>query len=92
MALQVFRAKAGANIIRCEVCHSCKLQENMFARRSLLLGCIRKLFLGPYKGNLLFTVDLFKKADVKLGTCCLFIGLAMAVMFESYSPPLNHPV
>ena len=35
--------------------------------------------MGPYKGNLLFMVDLFKKAEVKLGRCCLFIGLAMAV-------------
>ena len=35
--------------------------------------------MGPYKGNLLFTVDLFKKAEVKLGRACLFIGLAMTV-------------
>ena len=41
-ALQVFRAKAGANNIKCEVCHSCKLQENVFTRPSLLMGCIRK--------------------------------------------------
>ena len=46
---------------------------------TILLSSNTTAFHTALQVNLLFTVDLFKKAEVKLGRGCLFIGLAMTV-------------